>query len=105
MQPEPWLGWGRKGLGGFTTIGEVLQEKGYRSIVYLRSPEASDVNDRRLIEKYGLKFYSFEVSPEALSRDLAGAAGARAGGQASHLWGAAGPPPTDVRNPPRPFRR
>ena len=31
VQPEPWLGWGRKGLGGYTTVGEVLQEKGYRT--------------------------------------------------------------------------
>jgi arylsulfatase A-like enzyme len=31
VQPEPWLGWGRRGLGGYTTLGEALQQKGYRT--------------------------------------------------------------------------
>ncbi len=31
VQPEPWLGWGDKGLGGYATLGEALQQKGYRS--------------------------------------------------------------------------
>ena len=31
VQPEPWLGWGSKGLGGFPTLGEALQQKGYRT--------------------------------------------------------------------------
>jgi arylsulfatase A-like enzyme len=31
VQPEPWLGWNGKGLGGFTTLGEALQQKGYRT--------------------------------------------------------------------------
>jgi protein tyrosine phosphatase (PTP) superfamily phosphohydrolase (DUF442 family) len=47
-----------------------LQEKGFRSIVYLRDPGVNDANDRRLIEKYGLKYYSLEVSPDSLSREL-----------------------------------
>ncbi len=31
VQPAPWLGWDRKGLGGFPTLGEVLQQQGYRT--------------------------------------------------------------------------
>ncbi len=31
VQPEPWLGWDGKGLGGFATLGEALQQKGYRT--------------------------------------------------------------------------
>ena len=31
VQPEPWLGWGSQGLGGFPTLGEALEQKGYRT--------------------------------------------------------------------------
>jgi arylsulfatase A-like enzyme len=31
VQPEPWLGWDGKRLGGYTTLGEALQQKGYRT--------------------------------------------------------------------------
>jgi arylsulfatase A-like enzyme len=31
VQPEPWRGWGAEGLGGFTTLGEALEKKGYRT--------------------------------------------------------------------------
>ena len=31
VQPEPWTGWGNEGLGGFATLGEALQQKGYRT--------------------------------------------------------------------------
>ena len=31
VQAEPWLGWGSKSLGGFATLGEALQNKGYRT--------------------------------------------------------------------------
>jgi len=31
VQPEPWLGWGSSALGGFTSLGEVLEKKGYRT--------------------------------------------------------------------------
>jgi arylsulfatase A-like enzyme len=31
VQPEPWLGWGGRGLGGFPTLGEALKQKGYRT--------------------------------------------------------------------------
>jgi arylsulfatase A-like enzyme len=31
VQPSPWGGWGSAGLGGFPTLGEALQQKGYRS--------------------------------------------------------------------------
>ncbi len=31
VQPAPWLGWGDKGLGGFPTLGEALQQRGYRT--------------------------------------------------------------------------
>ncbi|HEV2698536.1 MAG TPA: sulfatase [Terriglobales bacterium] len=34
VQPEPWLGWGKAGLGGFLTIGEALEEKGYRTAAF-----------------------------------------------------------------------
>lgn len=31
VRPEPWLGWHGRGLGGFPTLGEALQRKGYRT--------------------------------------------------------------------------
>ena len=31
VQPEPWFGWGEKGLGGLPTIGEALEKRGYRT--------------------------------------------------------------------------
>jgi arylsulfatase A-like enzyme len=31
VQPEPWLGWGNKGMGGFPTLGEALEQRGYRT--------------------------------------------------------------------------
>lgn len=31
VRPEPWTGWGNQGLGGFPTLGEALQQKGYRT--------------------------------------------------------------------------
>ncbi len=31
VQPEPWLGWGGKGMGGFASLGEALQQRGYRT--------------------------------------------------------------------------
>ncbi len=31
VQPEPWLGWGRRGMGGFPALGEALERKGYRT--------------------------------------------------------------------------
>jgi arylsulfatase A-like enzyme len=34
VQPEPWFGWGNSGLGGFPTIGEALEKKGYRTAAF-----------------------------------------------------------------------
>ncbi len=34
VQPEPWLGWGDKGLGGFPTLGEALEQRGYRTAAF-----------------------------------------------------------------------
>ena len=31
VEPMPWLGWGNAGLNGLPTLGEVLQNKGYRT--------------------------------------------------------------------------
>ena len=31
VQSEPWLGWGKKGMGGFPALGEALERKGYRT--------------------------------------------------------------------------
>ncbi len=31
VQPEPWLGWGSRGMGGFAALGEALERKGYRT--------------------------------------------------------------------------
>jgi arylsulfatase A-like enzyme len=31
VEAEPWFGWGNRGLGGFKTIGEALEQKGYRT--------------------------------------------------------------------------
>jgi sulfatase-like protein len=28
VQPEPWLGWRNKGMGGFPTLGEALEQRG-----------------------------------------------------------------------------
>jgi len=34
VQPEPWLGWGKTGMGGYPTIGEALQARGYRTAAF-----------------------------------------------------------------------
>ena len=34
VQPEPWFGWGKTGLGGLPTIGEVLEKRGYRTAAF-----------------------------------------------------------------------
>src|SRR5579864_7794016 len=34
VQPEPWLGWGNSGLGGFPTVGEALEKAGYRTAAF-----------------------------------------------------------------------
>jgi arylsulfatase A-like enzyme len=31
VQPIPWFGWGKNSLGGYTTLGEALKHKGYRT--------------------------------------------------------------------------
>ncbi len=31
VQPMPWLGWGRSAMNGYPTLGEVLQQRGYRT--------------------------------------------------------------------------
>jgi arylsulfatase A-like enzyme len=31
VQPEPWLGWKNTSFGGFATLGEALQQRGYRT--------------------------------------------------------------------------
>lgn len=31
VHPMPWTGWGRSSLRGYTTLGEALQQKGYRT--------------------------------------------------------------------------
>ena len=31
VQPAPWLGWGRQGLGGLPTFGERMEQRGYRT--------------------------------------------------------------------------
>lgn len=31
VQPMPWLGWGRTAMKGYTSIGEALQQRGYRT--------------------------------------------------------------------------
>jgi arylsulfatase A-like enzyme len=31
VQPGPWFGWGNTGMGGFPTLGEALERRGYRT--------------------------------------------------------------------------
>jgi arylsulfatase A-like enzyme len=31
VQPRPWLGWGRSAMNGYPTLGEALQQRGYRT--------------------------------------------------------------------------
>ena len=31
VQPMPWLGWGRTAMNGYPTLGEALQQRGYRT--------------------------------------------------------------------------
>lgn len=31
VQPMPWLGWGKDSLNGYSTLGEALQQRGYRT--------------------------------------------------------------------------
>lgn len=55
VQPEPWFGWGRSGLGGFSTIGEALEAKGYRTAAFSanRTYFSSDLG-------FGRSFIHFE---------------------------------------------
>jgi protein tyrosine phosphatase (PTP) superfamily phosphohydrolase (DUF442 family) len=48
-----------------------LQAKGYRTVVHLRQPAEEDTADRRLVEKHGMKYVSFEVSAPSLTRAVA----------------------------------
>src|SRR5437868_13669702 len=34
VQPEPWFGWGRSGLGGYPTIAESFRQSGYRTAAF-----------------------------------------------------------------------
>jgi len=34
VQPEPWLGWDGASLGGYATLGEALQQRGYRTAAF-----------------------------------------------------------------------
>lgn len=45
-----------------------LQAKGYKTVVFLRTPAEDDTTDRRQAEKRDLKFVSWEVTPEGLSK-------------------------------------
>lgn len=49
-------------LDGF----EWLQANGYRTVLHLRGPRDGDNADRKLVEKYGMKYVSIEVTPQTL---------------------------------------
>ncbi len=54
-----------------TTEGlDWLQASKYRTVVYLRRKGTEDSADREQIEKRGMKYVSFEVSPESLNREM-----------------------------------
>jgi protein tyrosine phosphatase (PTP) superfamily phosphohydrolase (DUF442 family) len=46
-----------------------LANEGYRSVVYLRSPDSDDQAARRMFEKKGLRYFSIEVTPGTVSRE------------------------------------
>jgi protein tyrosine phosphatase (PTP) superfamily phosphohydrolase (DUF442 family) len=45
-----------------------LQANGYKTVLYLHDPTASDSADRQQVEKRGMKFMALEVSPVTLSQ-------------------------------------
>lgn len=70
------------GISGFATVKEGvstglrpeiegldwLRAKGYKTVVYLRTPTDDDTTDRRQAEKRDLKFVSWEVTPEGINK-------------------------------------
>jgi len=46
-----------------------LKAQGYKTVVYLRRPGDDDTTDRRQVERRGMKFVSFEMSPDKLTRE------------------------------------
>jgi protein tyrosine phosphatase (PTP) superfamily phosphohydrolase (DUF442 family) len=47
-----------------------LRDSGYKAVIYLRAPGENDAADRKQVERRGMKFYSLEISPEALNKKL-----------------------------------
>ncbi|WP_020468855.1 fused DSP-PTPase phosphatase/NAD kinase-like protein [Zavarzinella formosa] len=45
-----------------------LKSKGYKTVVYLRTPTDDDTTDRRQAEKRELKFVSWEITPEGFGK-------------------------------------
>src|SRR5262245_57210798 len=60
---------GRVAVGRKPTLDGLdwLKANGYRSVLFLRGPGASDAADRKQFEQRGLTFASLEVSPASLS--------------------------------------
>lgn len=47
-----------------------LQARGYRTVVHIHLPGEDEAADRKQVEKRGLKYVSFEVSPQTLSKTI-----------------------------------
>jgi protein tyrosine phosphatase (PTP) superfamily phosphohydrolase (DUF442 family) len=47
-----------------------LRDSGYKAVIYLRAPGDADEADRKQVERRGMKFFSLEVSPQALNKKL-----------------------------------
>jgi protein tyrosine phosphatase (PTP) superfamily phosphohydrolase (DUF442 family) len=47
-----------------------LRDNGYKAVIFIRAPGETDTADKKQVERRGMKFYSLEVSPQALTRKL-----------------------------------
>jgi protein tyrosine phosphatase (PTP) superfamily phosphohydrolase (DUF442 family) len=60
-----------------------LRDNGYKAVIFLRAPGETDTADKKQVERRGMKFYSLEVSPQALTRKLVDDFSAAVGEQAN----------------------
>jgi arylsulfatase A-like enzyme len=71
VQPAPWFGWGKKGLGGLPCIGEAFQDRGYRTAAFSANTTwfVGNLGFARCFQHFDDYFYS---PTDAFSRTLWG---------------------------------